>query len=625
MKKNIARATVATGLTAGLLLTGVSGAFAAVDGRDLLSVESDANKIRVWGPTRAETSVQAAEHLIKDGRAQTTTEVFIVGGGAYADTLALTPLADKLNAPVLMTKNAGQLTTSVRDELKKLKPGHVTIIGGYGAVSDEVKAEIQKTLPNAIVSRIEGADRYATAYDVAAYTVAAQAGKYADVQAKRDRIYKLEKAEADYQKAVEAFEEARNKYAAEDAAYQALADRVVDLNKQIADLSAQLKTTGDADELKAAQEAAAQALYAAKAKVDAAKEANDFVTTVVSNDSVASSTLNIKSKVSDYKAFLTGDQLAEFNKAIATIGAADSDTIENVISKSNAQVKSTQAAMETAAAKHGTAVSALIRNARNVAANEAVIEQIADVQDELDAATDEAFKQYAKVKKALADLNAAKAKLAAAVAARPNPADLEKAQRDLRNTLETWVGKGGEHTVFLADGLNFPDALAGGAGAAQTNGVILLTKGANLPAQTEKYLASAKAQVVTVGGPAAQAVKGDTAITIQKEFVGRDRYETAAAVTKYYFAMDADANHNGPLNARPMAIASGEDFADAVLASSFISQYDGGILLTRKDSVPTATLNYLDNFSNVALPIRVVGGQGVVSDGVMKTLVDYTK
>src|SRR5699024_2494454 len=55
MKKNIARATVATGLTAGLLLTGVSGAFAAVDGKDLLSIESDANKIRVWGPSRAET------------------------------------------------------------------------------------------------------------------------------------------------------------------------------------------------------------------------------------------------------------------------------------------------------------------------------------------------------------------------------------------------------------------------------------------------------------------------------------------------------------------------------------------------------------------------------------------
>lgn len=626
-KKIVARAALATGMAAGLVLSSAVGAMASADAGTTLPVKNQ--NIRVWGPTRAETSVQATEHVRKDNAAVKTAtkeNVFVVGGDAYADTLALTPLSDCMDSSVLMTRKADVLTDSVRDELIRLKPAHVTIIGGPVAVSDGVKAEIQAALPKAKVSRIAGPTRFETAVDVAAFATACYAQDPA-LFAGLDKVYGLEKAEADYQAALANYEKARKAYAAEMAKLEALTDRAAALQDQITNLVKQIKPVGNLAELKADVAAAQGAVDAANEELGKQLDANKFLTEVVSNNLVTASTLDISSTVDEYKAlFAAKDKalLKKYTDAVEAVGGTGTDMQKDIIGMSNAKVKSAQADVASASTDYSNAVLKLFTALANDEANASIKKQIADVTKQLNDVLEQITAQTDKVIDAQTAMDDAQKALVKATKNRPAPGEIDTAKKALRKAIADQIAASGKYNVFLADGNNFPDALAGGAAAAHDNGVVLLTAGATLPAATDGYLAKAKSQVVTVGGPATTAVK-DHVIDLKAKFVGADRYETAALVTKYYFGMNTNANHHGPLNKHPLAIASGEDFADAVLASNFIAQYDGGVLLTKKNEVPIATLNYLDNFSKRGLAIRVIGGQVPVSDKVMSTLIKYTK
>lgn len=625
-KKNLARAAVVTGLAAGLVLPAAAGAFASTDSNQL---EPKTDNIRIWGPTRAETSVEAVKRLEKAGAvANETDEVFLVGGNAFADPLALSTLSDCRNTPVLMTTDANTLPKTVADKLKSINPARVTIVGGELSVSPAVEEAVQKAVKGAKVTRVAGETRYDTSYDIAAYTVACYNDTYAALQAKRDATYNIEKTEAQYQQALRDFEAARSAYATEDAKLAAANNKVAAISDQISKLMNEIKETGPLGILKDDVADAKEVLDLAKAERDAQAAANAFITEELSNLGKDNSTLSIKSNLSDYRKLLAdkAELLAKFDKAVKTVGVAETTSVEEAIATSNDKVKAAQKALDVAGADYAKKVEALQTTLDNTDANKAVNAKVVAAQRDLAKALDEQKKQAAVTTKAHFKMNDAAVKLAAAALGRPAPNELAKAKKALRDAIDAEVAKGGKATVFLADGTRFPDALVGGPAAAYKDGVVLLSEGANLPAATDKYLKAAKAQVVTVGVPAAEAVKGDRVITIDQQFSGQTRYDTAAAITKYYFGMDTDANHEAKLNARPLAIASGEQFADAVLAANYIAQFDGGVLLTQKNEVPVPTLNYLNNFSESKLKgkIRAFGGPIWLSDGVLNTLVKYS-
>ncbi|MPV87643.1 hypothetical protein GB882_03105, partial [Georgenia ruanii] len=176
--------------------------------------------------------------------------------------------------------------------------------------------------------------------------------------------------------------------------------------------------------------------------------------------------------------------------------------------------------------------------------------------------------------------------------------------------------------VFLATGLDYPDALAAGAAAAQTNGVVLLTRGDQFddhtgfggPKQrsyTLNFMVDEEGgritgPVHTVGGPAMRATSGN-----YTSLVGADRYETAALVARYAGWFPAADTHT-------VAIASGEDYADAVVAAGFIANQDGPLLLTRAASLSAVTANYLASVSSAetATQVHLFGGTGAVSGDV---------
>lgn len=93
-----------------------------------------------------------------------TPTVLLASGTNWPDALAATPLASKLDAPILLTRPS-DLPTETADALRKLAPSQIIVLGGTGAVSDTVIAQVlQETgRPQESVRRIAGVDRYETA------------------------------------------------------------------------------------------------------------------------------------------------------------------------------------------------------------------------------------------------------------------------------------------------------------------------------------------------------------------------------------------------------------------------------------------------------------------------------
>ncbi|MGY3715210.1 cell wall-binding repeat-containing protein [Sutcliffiella cohnii] len=86
-------------------------------------------------------------------------------GDDFPDALAGAPLAAKLNAPILQTRQ-NQLREETKQRLLELQPTKVIILGGEGAVSKAVVEDIKK-LGVKTVDRISGSNRYATAAEIA--------------------------------------------------------------------------------------------------------------------------------------------------------------------------------------------------------------------------------------------------------------------------------------------------------------------------------------------------------------------------------------------------------------------------------------------------------------------------
>ncbi|WP_454295706.1 cell wall-binding repeat-containing protein [Salana multivorans] len=201
--------------------------------------------------------------------------------------------------------------------------------------------------------------------------------------------------------------------------------------------------------------------------------------------------------------------------------------------------------------------------------------------------------------------------------------------------MESW-------SAFVADGADFPDALGAGPAAASHGGVVLLTAGESLPSVTraalegrfsavagvdrEDYtplldwwqgLEGAKTVSVTgIGGKAVAAADG-AGVALQQRVIGADRYETAAASA----ALVRLGNKSG----RFFTLASGEEWADAVVASAFAADAHGPLLLVDRDRVPTPTREVLMRDARNADSIVLFGGRDVVSGAVTAEIADFTK
>lgn len=90
---------------------------------------------RLAGEDRFKTSVNIAQEFGE------IDNVILVNGYKYPDALSVAPLAKKMNAPIVLTKN-NKLSKEVEEIIKKVSK--VTIIGGENSVSDNIEKKIKQ-------------------------------------------------------------------------------------------------------------------------------------------------------------------------------------------------------------------------------------------------------------------------------------------------------------------------------------------------------------------------------------------------------------------------------------------------------------------------------------------------
>jgi putative cell wall-binding protein len=117
---------------------------------------------RLAGVSRYGTGKLIAKALWPNGAGT----VYLSSGVSFPDALSGGVLAVRDGAPILLSA-PGKLPTPAANALTKLAPTRVVLLGGTAALSDVVAAEVGQLLPGATVSRIAGADRFATSAMVA--------------------------------------------------------------------------------------------------------------------------------------------------------------------------------------------------------------------------------------------------------------------------------------------------------------------------------------------------------------------------------------------------------------------------------------------------------------------------
>ncbi len=91
------------------------------------------------------------------------SSVILASGRDYADALAGVPLAAAFSAPILLT-DKDKLPTETLNEIKRLGAKNIFILGGTGAVSENVENTLKST--NRIVRRVAGKTRFETASEI---------------------------------------------------------------------------------------------------------------------------------------------------------------------------------------------------------------------------------------------------------------------------------------------------------------------------------------------------------------------------------------------------------------------------------------------------------------------------
>ena len=158
--------------------------------------------------------------------------------------------------------------------------------------------------------------------------------------------------------------------------------------------------------------------------------------------------------------------------------------------------------------------------------------------------------------------------------------------------------------MILASGEKFPDALATSSILDQAG--LLLTKSGQLPSEVQAAIEALNHDsFLIVGGE--NSVQEGLASAIANQFQyashtrisGNNRYETSAKI-------------GDRLVSSTVILASGENFPDALAASTLAQKIEAPILLVSKDKIDQSVIDYFKNHN--IKKVLVVGGQLSISD-----------
>ncbi|MEJ8752841.1 cell wall-binding repeat-containing protein [Lagierella sp. ICN-221743] len=184
-----------------------------------------------------------------------------------------------------------------------------------------------------------------------------------------------------------------------------------------------------------------------------------------------------------------------------------------------------------------------------------------------------------------------------------------------KETLETAQDK--KNQVIIASGDVFADALVANGLVGKYNSPLLLNGVSKLDPAVKAYLKEIGAKdVIIVGGNG--SISGSvtnelTAMGISsRRIFGTNRYETSVKVLEDLFQ-----NVEGKqVNKKKVLVASGENFADALVASVPSALKGQPILLTAKDNLPKVVKDAIQSRDYGIEEVTIIGGTGSVSSAV---------
>lgn len=144
----------------------IIGGSLAVDDTVLAEIERLTGKRpdRIDGPDRFAVSAKTSANTFPTG----SKVAYVASGENYPDALVAGAAAGFGRGPVLLTRK-DEVPAAISDELARLKPDKIVVLGGPAAVSDDTKAKLDAIAPT---TRISGADRFAVAANTSAATFA---------------------------------------------------------------------------------------------------------------------------------------------------------------------------------------------------------------------------------------------------------------------------------------------------------------------------------------------------------------------------------------------------------------------------------------------------------------------
>ena len=112
------------------------------------------NVIRLAGADRYATAAKVSANSFAPG----VPVAYIATGESFPDALSAGPVAGRKRGPILLVRH-DSVPRATQNELRRLKPKRIVILGGTSAIAESVRASLEAVAP---VARIAGADRYET-------------------------------------------------------------------------------------------------------------------------------------------------------------------------------------------------------------------------------------------------------------------------------------------------------------------------------------------------------------------------------------------------------------------------------------------------------------------------------
>ena len=171
---------------------------------------------------------------------------------------------------------------------------------------------------------------------------------------------------------------------------------------------------------------------------------------------------------------------------------------------------------------------------------------------------------------------------------------------------------GKKNTGVVASGQVFPDALSVGTFASREGYPILLVKKDSVPSQIQNAIKDLEINKTYIAGGLNTISKSTEANlpNVVERMAGNTRYETSVAIAKSKFGASKEA-----------FIASGEEFADALVISPVSGKYNRPTLLVSTKAANNGPVRSYVKDSNIS-KLTAIGGQRYVPSSIIDSLIN---